>query len=472
MASSPSAAPPHLNTTGGLRGPLRILINRHYALLWAGETISVIGDFTFATTLVLWVAVLIAHGQPWAPLAVSGVLIATIAPEFVVAPVAGVFTDRWNKRRIMLAMDVARAVLVALLIAATGIVPLPFVPDGHLPPAWQLVAIYAVVFLASACGQFFNPSMLALIANLVEEPERARASGLRQGAASLGTIVGPALAAALFFGVGITWALLLNAVSFLVSFLAVRAIPATAAVPPPGGETPADQEASAARASVFRELGAGLRFYFGNRVLVTLLVAGMLTLVGFGTLNTLDLFFVTQNLHAAPGLYGILTSVQGAGLLVGAIFAAAFAQRLGVGRVLGGALVAWGLLILVYARLTSIGPALVVMALTGFLLSTAQVAETPLFLHVTPHEFLGRAFSIFAPAISAGELIGIALSGYLDSTVLQHFHARVLGVALGPVDTIFTIVGLAILLAGLYALSNLGGIVLAQRSPPAAPPDG
>src|SRR5262249_62362878 len=121
---APSAAPSP-GVAVGLPRPLRFLINRSFALLWGGQTISVLGDFTFATTLVLWVAVLIAHGQPWAPLAVSGVLLATILPEFVVAPVAGVFADRWDRRRPMLAMDAVRAMLVALLVLATRRMPPP-----------------------------------------------------------------------------------------------------------------------------------------------------------------------------------------------------------------------------------------------------------------------------------------------------------------------------------------------------------
>lgn len=436
------------------RGLGRLLINRNFALLWSGETVSAIGDATFAITLVLWVTLLIARGQPWAPLAVSGVLLATIGPELLVAPFAGVFADRWNKRYTMLAMDAARAALVSLLVLATGAVPLPFLPGGHLPILWQLGLLYGAVFLASACSQFFNPTMFALIAVIVEEPKRARASGLRQGASSLAAIAGPSLAALLFFGVGIQWALFLNALSFAVSFLAVLAIRVQA------DSREAEPEE---RESFLRELGAGLRFYFGSRVLVTLLVAGVLTLVGFGTLNTLDIFFVTQNLRAAPGVYGLLTSVQGVGLIAGAAFAAAFAQRIGVARVFGVSLVAWGVTILVYARLTSVAPAVALMCLTGFLLSTAQVAETPLFMHDTPRELLGRAFAVFAPAISAAELLGIGLSGYLASTALRHFHATVLGIAVGPVDTIFTVVGISILAGGVYALARLRGVALAPE---------
>jgi MFS family permease len=432
------------------RGLVSLLISRDFALLWGGQAISAIGDATFAVTLVLWVTLVIAPRQTWTPLAVSGVLLATIAPEFLIAPFAGVFADRWNKRRTMLAMDAARALLVALLVLAGSATSLP---GARLSTPWQLGLIYGIVFLSSACSQFFNPSMFALIAFIVAEPDRARASGLRQGAASFAGIVGPLLAALLFFGIGIQWALLLNAASFVASFFAVLAIHAP---------TAAQHEGGTEHEGFLKELNAGLRFYLGNRVLMTLLVAGVLTLLAFGTLNTLDIFFVTQNLRAAPDIYGILTSAQGVGLVAGAAFAGVYAQRIGAGRIFGYSLVAWGVTILVYARLTSVAPAVVLMGLTGFLLSTAQVAETPLFMHVTPREFLGRAFSVFAPAISAAELVGIGLSGYLDSTVLRHFQARVLGVAFGPVDTIFSVVGLSILAAGIVALMNLRAISLEQ----------
>src|SRR5260370_29956210 len=205
MSRTSPAVPPLPTMAASLPRQLQFLINRNFALLWGGQTISVLGDSIFTITLVLWVATRIARGQPWAPLAVSGVLLATIAPEFLVSPIAGVFADRWNRRRIMLAMDAMRAVLIALLVFATGSTPLPFVPGDQLPLVWQLGAIYGIVFLASICSQFFNPALFAFIATTVEEPQRARASGLRQPSATLAALVGPAPAAPPFFRPGAAW---------------------------------------------------------------------------------------------------------------------------------------------------------------------------------------------------------------------------------------------------------------------------
>src|SRR5205085_6970730 len=114
-----------------------------------------------------------------------------------------------------------------------------------------------------------------------------------------------------------------------------------------------------------REFVQGIRFYVGNHVLMTILISAILVVAGTGALNALDIFFVTQNLHTSVSLYGLLSSVLGVGLTVGAVLAGAFAQRLGLTRTFWLALVAAGVLILVYARLTSFVPALVVLFLLG-----------------------------------------------------------------------------------------------------------
>jgi MFS family permease len=128
-----------------------LLINRNFALLWAGQSVSALGDILFDTTLILWIATHIAHGRDWAPLAVSGVLFATALPTVVVSPLAGVFADRWESRRTMLLMNALRVGLLALLLpVAAGLVTSP--AGGSLSVFWQLGEIYVVVVLATICA--------------------------------------------------------------------------------------------------------------------------------------------------------------------------------------------------------------------------------------------------------------------------------------------------------------------------------
>src|SRR5437660_6819850 len=112
-------------------------INRNFGLLWIGQAISQLGDMIYFITLSLWIATIIAKDQPWAPAAVSGVLLAWAIPTLTIGPFAGVFVDRWNKRRTMIRMDMIRAILILLLLPLTGLLPLPFVSEP-LPVAWQI----------------------------------------------------------------------------------------------------------------------------------------------------------------------------------------------------------------------------------------------------------------------------------------------------------------------------------------------
>src|SRR5262245_18605743 len=279
------------------RGRKAFLINRNFAVLWAGQALSILGNTVFSTTLVVWIAAQLSKGQAWAPLAVSGVVLAAATPALVIGVYAGVFVDRVEKRRIILTMYGLRAIIVGALILATGSIPLPFVPHGRLPLSWMLGAIYATVFLVNAADQFFSSALLAVIGDLVTEKEQPRAMGLRQTAVSIAAILGPALAAPLFAAFGAEWALLIDALSFIVSFMTVAAIH----FPPE-----ATKSVSGERANFAREFREGLHFFVHSRVLLTLLGAMCVALTGAIALETLNVFFATETLHAPISLYGLL----------------------------------------------------------------------------------------------------------------------------------------------------------------------
>jgi Na+/melibiose symporter-like transporter len=352
-----------------------ILINRNFAWLWTGQAISLLGDWVFETALVLWIATVIARSQPWAPLAVSAVLVATSAPILLIRPFAGVFVDRWDKRRAMLYTDAVRAALLALLILTTGSVPLPFLAGRRLPLAGQLSMIYSVVFLVGLCTQFFRPARLALIGDIVASLYRGRAFGMNSVTENPALVIGPPLATLIFASAGVQWTLLLDACSFAVSFLCVLRISVPQA---PRHIVPGEQRGA------LREFGAGLRFFVGNRTLMALTVTLGIVMLGAGALNTLNVFFVTQNLHAPASLYGLALTAVGIGSIAGAALAALVVDRLGAARAYWIALVLLGLLVILYSRLTSLVPALVVLLLAGLPQAALTVVEGPLLLHATP----------------------------------------------------------------------------------------
>ncbi len=425
------------------------LINRNFAILWSGQALSIFGNTVFTTTLVVWIAAQLASGQPWAPLAISGIVLAAAIPALVIGAFAGVFVDRMDKRRIMLAMDGLRAIFVGALILATGVITLPFVPNGRLPLAWTLGAIYTIVFLVNAADQFFSSALLAVVGDLVPEGEQPKAMGLRQAAVSLASIVGPALAAPLFTAFGAQWALLIDALSFAVSFMTIAAI-----------RTPwsASSVAPGERANFAHEWREGVRFYVHNRVLMSLLGAMSVAVTGAIALETLNVFFTIDTLHAPISLYGFMGAAFGVGAIVGATLAGFFAERLGVGRTFWLCLLLAGVVVVVLSRVTTFGLALALFALIGLFITSVNVAVGPLMLRATPRELLGRVNSVIGPAISASILIGTALAGYLDGETLRDLHVVIAGTIFGPADTIYTGAGLLFIASALVARVGLRGV--------------
>src|SRR5579863_8713317 len=146
-------------------------INRNFAKLFWGQAISSVGDYAWDTALVLWIASHLAAGQSWAPLAVAGVILAAAIPQIVVGPIAGVFVDRWDKRRTMIIATALQALLAVGLIVAPGVIWRPF-GGGLLSIGWRLGVVYADVALISSCSQFFLPAQLALIKGIVPKEKQ------------------------------------------------------------------------------------------------------------------------------------------------------------------------------------------------------------------------------------------------------------------------------------------------------------
>jgi len=208
-----------------------------------------VGDYTWDTALVLWVASFVAAGQSWAPIAVSGVVLAAALPQIVVGPIAGVFVDEWDKRRTMVIMAALQAIFAALLVLPALNPPLPLIGRVHLPPIWQLGVIYIDVALLSSFAQFFIPAQFALIKDIVRPDQQDQALETSQAIQGVAIIIGPPVAAALVFGLGIQWALVLNALSFVVVLLAVFAIQA-----PPSAHSVAPGESKGRRSESPRDL--------------------------------------------------------------------------------------------------------------------------------------------------------------------------------------------------------------------------
>jgi MFS family permease len=392
------------------------LINRNFRLLAIGQAISNMGDFVYSTTLLIWVFVL-THSAA----AVSGVLIAQYLPVFLLGPIAGVFVDRWNRRQTMVVSDVTRAILALL----------PLV----VPIFLRLPAIYTSVFLISAFSRFFMPARAGILQVIVADEQQPQAASISQATFALSFIIGPAIASPLYFAVGPIVACIINAVSFLISAVSVRAIRASKEALHPYLKVDAQYSSGGVKA-VVRELYAGLRFVVQTRVLLIVMILILIAMLGGGALNALDIIFVSQRLHVSTSLYGPLMAVGGLGTLVGAIGAGFVAKKVMPRHILAGSVFLLGLGLVIYAFQTQYFLALVVMFSTGIPQGGIDVGFTPMLLGTTPRSLIGRVQSVIETAMFGISLISIALAGYFGQFI--------------PVYIIYAVGGVFIALAGLF----------------------
>jgi MFS family permease len=339
--------------------------------------------------------------------------------------------------------------LILLLLIISGGITVPFLAHDRLPLGWQLGAIYTAVFLTNICAQFFRPAQIALLGDIVPEPYRVRASGLSEMTANFALVIGPSLAAPLFFAFGIQWALLVDALSFVVSFVTLFAIQ-----PPPAARSV--EESS--RAHFLSEFIQGIRFYFSNRILTTILISFVVVMLGAGAFNALAIFFITDNLHADPAWYGPAVAFVGLGIIGGALLGTALAKSVGMTRLFWMSLLVLGVSVLVLARQTTLVAGMILYFVFGMAQGPGNVVITPLVLHVTPRELVGRVTAVMEPAITLASVVSMVVVGALDSTVLAGFHTTLLGIDFGPVDTIYTIMALLTIVAGVYAMLRLRGV--------------
>jgi MFS family permease len=423
--------------------------NRNWRLLFAGGAISVLGDQIFDVTIVLWIATVIAKGQTWAPMAVGGALIAVAAPVFLIGPFAGVFVDRWDRPRTMLVTDLVRAVLVAALLVLPAL-------GNRVPALGRLVVVYGILALASASAQFFNGARFGILAMALAPSDQPRAAASTEATMAIAAIAGPPLAAPLLFTVGVQWALIANAASFLISYVFTQRMRVDAR--PSAGH--------AAEAPNFRrEFVEGARFFLRNRILRGLMICIIVAQLGIGAINALDVFFVTENLHASATSLGVLGGAFGIGTVLGALLAVTIGSRIRPGQQFWVGLLLTGVAVIAYSRAGSLVAGLVVLLVAGIPLAVVNSVGGPIMMSTTPQHLLGRVMSVFNPIQQLVSIIGMALVSYLASTVLRGLDTRILGVHFGRIDIVFFVSGLLIAVAGAWV-----ALPLRAGTPTPAPP--
>ncbi len=392
--------------------PLR---HRTFRLLFGGQVVSDLGDWLDFLALI----VLIVSGWNLGPSALAALSVAVGLPFAVVAPLSGVWADRLPRKTVMVAADLARALVVFGLV---------FAPN--------LSTALALVFLRGIFSTFFGPARQATIATAVPQDDLLAANSLSQLSFQLTKIVGPALGGLLVAAVGPRSAFMADTVTYLVSAACIIQIPTIAAA------ARAKVESEAASPRFWREFREGLSYLSHRSSLFLAVASNSIALLVIFTFDSLGVLAVRE-LGIGEALFGLTIGSIGLGTAVGAIAIGQWGKRIhpfatmGAGEIGGGLVVALlGVAVTLHARGT--GAWVIVYVLIGLSAAAVFVPYGYVVQVETPSELLGRVFA------TAG---GIQNAFLLLAPPLGAVLAELWGVGF-----VFTAAGLALALLGLVVV--------------------
>jgi MFS family permease len=380
------------NERVGDAAPRRDLRDDDFLKLWIGETISLLGTQVTALALPLLAVITLqaSAGQ-------VGLLNACrYAPFVAVTLFAGVIVDRVRRRPTMIVANAARAFLI-------GLIPLAAAVD------WLRVEhLYAVGFAVGVLTVFFDLAYQAYLPSLVERDLLTPANARLQASASVAELGGPGLGGLLVQVLSAPYALIADAVSFLVSVLSLTTIEKQEPAPPP-----------TERAPLLREIGAGFRFTFANPYLRAIAGEAATFNLFEQTIMTAFVVYAIRDLDLSPGILGLVLSTGAAGALAGSLVASRLSRHFGLGPVIVGSMSVACIVPLTIAlpgakgTPTVLGLALI-FSLWGGAVAVSNVLVVSLRQTVTPDPMLGRmnaSYRFFTyGAIPLGALLGGGLA--------------------------------------------------------------
>lgn len=361
-------------------------------LLGAG-LVSQTGDWLLTTAVAYQVYVLTGS-----TLASAAVLLATQVPQVVLGSAAGVLVDRWDRWRVMVAVNVA---------LAAGVLPLAAVRD-----AGQVWLVWVVLAVGGCLSPFFAAAEAGLLPALVARPEMlVRVNSLNAQVRNTARLVGAALGGVVVAAGGLRLVAGADALSFLVAAGLLAAVRYRAPVVRLGSH----------HRRFAREWVDGLTVVRGSRALLTIAVFALVTGTGEGVMGTLFAPFVRDVLGAGADAYGLILSVQAVGGVAGGLVVATVGHRLravtlfGWGAVLFGGLDA--VLFLYPLGWHSTWPAVVVIALVGLPGAALFAGQATVFQTATTPDNRSRVFGAVSTVSNAAMLGAAPVAGALAGSL-------------------------------------------------------
>jgi len=387
------AIPTTADESAGLKFVLRALRYRNYRLFFLGQGVSLIGSW-LTTTATSWLVYRLAQGNPVVKAAtVLGVVrFAAQIPTFLLAPIAGVLVDRWDRHRVIVATQVFSMIQSALLawLALSGRITITHV-----------IILNAFQGLVNA---FDAPARQAFVVEMIERREDlSNAIALNSSMFNGARLLGPAIAGLLIAATSEGVCFLIDAISYFAVIVALLMMHVTHGAK-------ANQ-----RKHPLHELKEGFLYAFGFPPVRAILLLGALMSIAVSAFQTLMPLFVPILAGPEHGarVFGFLGTAVGVGALAGAIYLASRRSVVGLGRIMAlagfllGGSIAW------FAMTHSLSLALVLAAISGLGSIISFAAGNTMLQALVDDNMRGRLMAFYIMAVMGTAPLGSIIGGWV-----------------------------------------------------------
>ncbi|GAC1357993.1 MAG: MFS transporter [Ktedonobacteraceae bacterium] len=386
---------------------------------WVGQTISNLGS-----SVTLFALPLLIYKLTGSAINLGIATAAEFLPYLLFGLLLGAWTDRVDRKRMMIFTDVARALIIASipLLAAFGMLSI-----------WW---IYGVGFVQSTLTICFEAGQFAAIPNLVNRDDLVTANGRIQASYSGASVLGPLVAGLLVALVPLSTLLLIDASSFIISACSLGLIAISF-------NAPQSEEQNVAK-SIWRDVIDGLRYVLGHPVLRN--ISMMMALVNFvaTTVSTQLVLFAKVQFRANDTQVGLLYSAGSIGIVVLSLLAGPLRKRWSFSTVALGALMTEGILVVVLAFTPWYWVGIILWSCIWGLGILFNINTSSLRQAIVPNHMLGRVMSIAGvlawSAIPLGSLLGGLIISATKNVALVYGAIGVL-LFLIPLTFSFTALG-------------------------------
>ena len=344
---------------------LQAFKSRDFRLLWTGQAISLLGDTAFIVALGWRTFTLTGSARSLAiVLTLQGLgLLSTVL-------LGGALADRYDRRTLMLVSDAARFGVIGALAVVDA--------SGHL----SLGILAGLAFAEGLATGFFTPALGGLVPLVVEQPGLGSANALIGMARQASLLIGPTFAGLMYGFAGSTVVFGFNAFSYLISFGFVFATRPRVAE-------------RAESVGTLREIWAGIRYVTQIPWLwVTITLFAFVLMFQWAPIQVLTPKLVRNHFHLSVGAYGVIFSMLGAGMIVGAITFAQMNPRRRRGLISYLIWMVNSLLVVAFALSPWYSVALVVSFLRGICIGYAVAVWETMLMELVPQHMLSRVVSL------------------------------------------------------------------------------